>query len=190
MIDSLVNFLPRVNRVDVSSSFQVEQGNYTLVTLHRPSNVDSTSKLKEYLKTLNKISDVQPVIFPVHPRTKSKIQLHGLDQNLNMSLRLIDPVGYIDFLALVKNAAVIITDSGGIQEESTFLGVQCITCRDNTERPVTVDIGTNHLIGTDPSKIHQAALDILSGKYKKGMVPEFWDGKTSERIVRIIRHKL
>lgn len=190
MIDSLVNYLPLIDKIDIAKSFNLKPGNYTLVTLHRPSNVDEMDKLKDYLDILNRVAAIQPVIFPVHPRTRASIQKFGLDRHLDPSLHIIDPVGYIDFIALIKNASLIITDSGGIQEESTFLGVQCITCRENTERPVTVEIGTNHLVGTDPSAIYSKTAEILGGKIKKGRVPDLWDGKTSERIVRVINEWL
>jgi len=186
MIDSLVNYLPLINKINIAESFKLKPGHYTLVTLHRPSNVDDTEKLKNYLDILNRIAAIQPVIFPVHPRTRANIDTFNLNRQLNPALQIIDPVGYIDFIALIKNASLIITDSGGIQEESTFLGVQCITCRENTERPVTVEIGTNHLVGTDPSAIYSKTAEILGGKIKKGRIPDLWDGKTSERIVRII----
>jgi UDP-N-acetylglucosamine 2-epimerase (non-hydrolysing) len=190
MIDSLVQYLPLINKVSVAGSFRTEPGNYTLVTLHRPTNVDNTEKLADYLNMLNRIAEIQPVIFPVHPRTRANIEKFGLQQKLNPSLHIIDPAGYIDFIALIKNASLIITDSGGIQEESTFLGVQCITCRENTERPVTVEIGTNHLVGTDISAIFKKTTEILGGKIKKGRIPDLWDGKTAERIAGVILKRL
>jgi len=186
MIDSLVNYLPIIDKINIAETFKVKPGHYTLVTLHRPSNVDDTGKLRDYLDMLNRIAAFQPVIFPVHPRTRTNIEKFGLNRHLNPSLHIIDPVGYIDFIALIKNASLIITDSGGIQEESTFLGVQCITCRENTERPITVEIGTNHLVGTNSPAIYSKTAEILGGKIKKGRIPDLWDGNTAGRIVRVI----
>jgi UDP-N-acetylglucosamine 2-epimerase (non-hydrolysing) len=186
MIDSLVNYLPLIDKIDIRESFKLLPGNYTLVTLHRPSNVDEIGKLKDYLDILNKVAAIQPVVFPVHPRTRTNIEKFDLKRQLNPELHIIDPVGYIDFVALIKNASLIITDSGGIQEESTFLGVQCITCRENTERPVTVEMGTNHLVGTNPSAIYNKTTEILGGNIKQGRIPDLWDGKTAERIAEII----
>ena len=125
-------------------------------------------------------------MFPMHPRTLKNIQKHNLWEKIHPNIIITNPLGYFDFLALMKNAELVITDSGGIQEETTFLGVQCLTVRDNTERPVTVDIGTNQLVGTDISAIISAALEVLNGKIKKGRIPKLWDGKTAERIVNII----
>jgi len=154
--------------------------------LHRPSNVDSKEYLIELIDTLNAISKIRKLIFPIHPRTKDNIRKFQLESLLSNNIILTDPIGYIDFLALSSNAELIITDSGGIQEESTFLGVQCITVRNNTERPSTVEIGTNHLIGTDLSKVKKAALEVLKEKIKTGSIPPLWDGMTSERITKII----
>lgn len=184
MIDSLVHYIPKANLSKIHSKFQIQNFNYILVTLHRPSNVDSSENVRQILILLNKLAYKRKIIFPVHPRTKNNIE--KLNFKLNKNFILTDPIGYIDFLALTKNAELILTDSGGIQEESTYLGVQCLTIRDNTERPVTIEFGTNKLAGTDLKKVEEAAFEILNGKIKKGIVPELWDGHAAERIADVI----
>jgi len=138
---------------------------------------------------LNNISVEKKVVFPVHPRTKRNLEKFDLLKQFDKNVLLTDPLGYVDFLALAKDAELVITDSGGIQEETTFMGIQCITVRNNTERPVTVDIGTNHLIGTDLNHVKNAAFKILKGTKKKGSIPELWDGKTANRVVKILIDK-
>ena len=186
MIDSLVHYLPRTNTSAVFSTLGVQKNNYVLVTLHRPSNVDSKENLKEILTMLNTLSQQSPIIFPVHPRTRKNIESNGLNTMIEENIIVTEPFGYIDFLALIKNARLIVTDSGGIQEESTFLNVQCLTARENTERPVTVTVGTNRLLGTDWSIIRDVALDTLNGNNKNGAIPELWDGNSAQRIVDIL----
>ena len=159
---------------------------YILVTMHRPSNVDDKDKLIELLKMLNRLAEKRKVIFPIHPRTRNNIEKFGVDIKLNDNLIITDPIGYLDFIGLVKNAEVILTDSGGIQEESTYLGVQCVTLRRTTERPITVDIGTNHLVGDDFTEAERVVNEILTGKKKTGRIPDLWDGKAAERIVEIL----
>ncbi len=190
MIDSLVHFLPKAKKSDVLSTYHLKPSEYCLVTLHRPSNVDSDSFLKELLEVMNSLAGKIKIVFPVHPRTMKNIEAAELKNNLSRNLMLTEPAGYIDFLALIKNAGLIITDSGGIQEESTYLGVQCITVRENTERPVTVSLGTNRLIGTNLQKVKEAALDIINGEIKSGTIPPLWDGHTAERIADIILNNL
>lgn len=186
MIDSLIYFLPRTKNSNILSLLNVDNEKYVLATLHRPSNVDEKQQLKAIINLLNKIGEKRKVIFPVHPRTKKNIEYNSLDKSINKSVSLCEPLGYIDFITLVKNAELIITDSGGIQEESTYLGVQCITLRDSTERPITCEIGTNQLLGDDLNKAFESVLKILTGKIKKGNIPELWDGKAAERIVNIL----
>lgn len=186
MIDSLEQYLPRIRQSPILSKLKLEAGNYTLVTFHRPANVDDPAYLKELTGFLNEISVYAPVVFPVHPRTRIKLAENGLSEGFGEKILLLDPVGYTDFLHLTTKAKLVITDSGGIQEETTYLGVPCITVRDNTERPVTVTRGTNILAGTDLANVRKAAKEIMEGKLKKGHVPPLWDGKTAERIVRII----
>ena len=159
---------------------------YVLVTLHRPSNVDTKESLEKLVNFLNRLGKERKVVFPIHPRTKSNLEKFELLKNLNQSVIITDPIGYIDFQALIKNAELIVTDSGGIQEESTYLGVQCITLRTSTERPITVDIGTNQLIGIDLSKAEAACLNVLKGNKKIGKIPPLWDGESSNRIVDIL----
>ncbi len=190
MIDSLTNYLHKAKVSNIHNEYQLEKGKYVLVTLHRPSNVDTKEGLKALLHLLNTVAEKRKLLFPIHPRTKSNMIKFGLDNTLEENVILTDPIGYIDFLALTKDAELIITDSGGIQEESTYLGVQCITVRNNTERPITVEIGTNQLIGTDLSKVEKAALEVLDGKIKTGKIPELWDGKAAERIAEILFQKL
>lgn len=193
MIDSLIHYLPKAEKSEILKTYNLlvpakseltdEAGqptNYILVTLHRPSNVDNEENVKEIINLLNKLAEKRKIIFPMHPRTKAVIE--KLNLILNINIVLTDPIGYIDFLALMKNAELVITDSGGIQEETTFLGVQCITVRDNTERPITVEIGTNQLIGTDLEKVGIVASDILERTIKKGNIPDLWDGNTAQRI--------
>lgn len=189
MIDSMVQQSEKIDRSGILDDLCLEKSKYVLVTFHRPSNVDNPEKLKEITNLLNSIASRRKVIFPVHPRTKKNISEFSLSGSLNKNIILTDPIGYIEFQKLTKHAELIITDSGGIQEESTFLNIQCITVRDNTERPVTVDVGTNQLIGTDLEKVRVAAEDILNGKRKAGKIPELWDGKAAERIAGILLDK-
>jgi len=186
MIDSLLNNLAHINKSAVLDELMLQKSDYFLATLHRPGNVDNRDTLEKIIGILNKYAQTHKIIFPVHPRTRANLKDFGLDKDISENLLFCDPIGYIDFLCLVKNARLILTDSGGIQEESTFLGVQCITLRDNTERPSTVELGTNHLIGTDVSKIEATISAILDGKIKKGSLPPLWDGKAAQRICKTI----
>jgi UDP-N-acetylglucosamine 2-epimerase (non-hydrolysing) len=190
MIDSLIHFLPKATTSKILDQLQIEPKNYVLATLHRPSNVDEKDNLSSLVNLLNNISLKRKVIFPIHPRTKNKLDLFGILSSLNPDVILTDPIGYLDFIKLIKNCGLILTDSGGIQEESTYLGIQCITIRTTTERPVTVEMGTNHLAGDDYVKAEQIVIEVLNGKIKQGKIPEKWDGKTSERITEIISLKL
>jgi len=189
MIDSLHAALPRARQSRIHEQVGVRKGEYALATLHRPSNVDEPAALAKLLDVLGQTAANIPVVFPVHPRTRARLSADAaLRRQLEAApgLILIDPVGYLDFLALTSNARLVITDSGGIQEETTALGIPCLTVRKNTERPVTVEIGTNTLVGTDPSEIVPAAIAVLEGRGKKGRVPELWDGRAAERIARIL----
>jgi len=190
MIDSLVYFKPKVINSRILEKFKLTPKNYVLVTLHRPSNVDSKEQLIKLIELLNSLAENRKVLFPIHPRTLKNLTDFDLSNKIGENLILTEPIGYLDFLTLTINAELIVTDSGGIQEESTYLGVQCITLRTSTERPITVEIGTNQLLGNDLEKAEVAALEVLNGKIKKGQVPELWDGKAAERIVRIISEKL
>ncbi|MDR3610679.1 MAG: UDP-N-acetylglucosamine 2-epimerase (non-hydrolyzing) [Ignavibacteriaceae bacterium] len=185
MIDSLVNYLPKAENSQIFEKLKLHE-NYILITLHRPANVDSDIFISQLYKTLSVLSKHRKIVFPIHPRTRKNLELHSNNDEISERVIFTEPLGYIDFLALTKNAELIITDSGGIQEESTFLGVQCITVRDNTERPSTVEIGTNQLIGTNMEKVESAAIEVLGGKKKTGSIPELWDGSTAKRIVKIL----
>lgn len=190
MIDSLSHYLQKANMSRVLYEYELEPSEYILVTLHRPSNVDSIEFLEGLVNLFEILSKKRKIIFPVHPRTMKNLESSDLSKKLNENVILTEPIGYIDFLALTKNAELIITDSGGIQEESTYLHVQCLTVRENTERPVTVELGTNQLIGTDLKKVELAALEILNGETKKGKIPDLWDGNSAERIVEILKKVL
>lgn len=191
MIDTLTRLLPKATsrwqdlvRTLGSEGSGPALRNYGLVTLHRPSNVDDAVRLAELTAALSNISRDLPLIFPVHPRTRQRIR--ALAQRPAESIALVEPVGYLDFLALQQHARLVITDSGGIQEETTFLGVPCLTMRENTERPVTVTLGTNVLVGNDLRKLDREVRRILSGRIKPGSIPPLWDGNAGERIARIL----
>jgi UDP-N-acetylglucosamine 2-epimerase (non-hydrolysing) len=175
MIDSLVQLLPEA----MQSSNNVLPDRYALVTLHRPSNVDDSASLRNILKALLEVNEQLGVVFPVHPRTRQRIEQFGINVK---KLHLLEPLPYIEFLSLQRRAAVVITDSGGIQEETTYLGVPCLTLRSNTERPVTVNTGTNVLVGQDLGLLKLELSRILAGKGKKGSIPPLWDGHASDRI--------
>jgi UDP-N-acetylglucosamine 2-epimerase (non-hydrolysing) len=150
------------------------------MTLHRPANVDEESKLKELMQEIIDNSHGLPLVFPVHPRTAKILEhLEIKDEKLHA----VEPLGYLEFNYLVEHAKAVITDSGGITEETTVMGIPCMTLRDNTERPETITIGTNELLGTNPKAIKPAMKKLFSGEWKKGEIPELWDGKTSERII-------
>lgn len=188
MIDTLFRNVPRVTSREFAPSvgvrdFREAGGRYAVLTLHRPSNVDQKETLVPIWGAISEVARQVPVLFPVHPRTRGKIAAFGLD---SAGVTMIDPVGYLDMLYAVREAALVLTDSGGLQEETTALGVPCVTIRENTERPITVDIGTNYLAGTRPEAILAAAREILSGKAKKGGMPPLWDGRAAERIVDVL----
>jgi UDP-N-acetylglucosamine 2-epimerase (non-hydrolysing) len=161
---------------------------YGLITLHRPSNVDTPDSLRPLMRSIHKISSKIPLIFPLHPRTKNNLKRFDILQAVGQKGNIIytEPLGYLEFLNLLINAALVLTDSGGIQEEATFLNIPCITLRHNTERPVTVAMGTNYLVGTDPNKIEQTAFAIIDGNRKSCTIPPLWDGMASERIMDIL----
>ncbi len=184
MIDTLIQFLPKADEIFPKLKSELSLGTYGLVTLHRPSNVDEEATFLPMLQVLDSLSRELPLIFPVHPRTRQKWAAH-LDQ-CNPNLRAIEPQGYLEFLALQKNATVVITDSGGIQEETTYLGTPCFTLRENTERPITVTVGTNVLIGRNWELLRKGFHEALSGRRKQAGRPPLWDGKASERIAEIL----
>ena len=190
MIDTLLANRSRFRRPEVFDALQLTEGQYIMMTMHRPANVDEEAHLKALMEQI--ITNVQglPIIFPIHPRTaKIFYNLWGNEDNLRQlfpNLHIVEPMGYLEFNYMVERAKAVVTDSGGITEETTVMGVPCITLRDNTERPETCTIGTNELIGTNPSAV-KPALDLLfSGQWKKGAIPALWDGHTAERIVDIL----
>lgn len=183
MIDTLVKHRPRFQKPEVWDKLNLKKGGYIMMTLHRPANVDEEGKLKSLMQEIITHSNSLPLIFPVHPRTSKILQNLGIEDD---RLHLIDPLGYLEFNFLVENSKAVITDSGGITEETTVMGIPCMTLRDNTERPETVIIGSNELIGTDPSAIKPAMEKLFAGKWKTGSIPEKWDGKTAERIVAVL----
>lgn len=184
MIDTLVRLLPIANRQSPELLRRMGVSRFGLVTLHRPATVDLPEILLPLLDALNEISRELPIVFPMHPRTVAK--LGGTVHHYLPSLKIVEPLPYLDFLALQKHASVVVTDSGGIQEETTFLGIPCLTVRDNTERPITVSMGTNTVIGRDPTTLKDAVSKVLHGPRKKGETPPLWDGKAAQRIAEII----
>ena len=183
MIDTLRANESRLQKPDIWDQLDLQEKKYLVMTMHRPANVDEEAKLKNFMETIIANSGDFPIVFPIHPRTAKVFEKLGLDSD---KLKLVDPLGYLEFNYLVKGALAVITDSGGITEETTVMGVPCMTLRDNTERPETCEIGTNELIGTDIKAIPPAMEKLLSGNWKKGSIPELWDGKTAERIVAIL----
>jgi UDP-N-acetylglucosamine 2-epimerase (non-hydrolysing) len=188
MIDSLRYFLPVAQKSRIGEELGLQNASgwrrFAVLTLHRPSNVDSIESLGRLLGAIDAVAAEVPVIFPVHPRTQQRLAAAG--KSHHPQLRIVPPVGYLDFLSLLSRATLVLTDSGGIQEETTALGVPCLTLRENTERPVTVSEGTNQVVGTQPEKIIAAAREVLAGKGKQGRVPPLWDGHAAERIVEIL----
>lgn len=182
MIDTLVRLLPEARLPELPHF----QGRCALVTLHRPSNVDNPERLGALVQALGRISREIPVVFPVHPRTRLRCKENGILTSGFLAMHLCEPLGYLEFLALEKSAVVVITDSGGIQEETTYLGVPCLTMRENTERPITVTQGTNRLIGSDLERLHQEIQLILRGRGKKGQIPDLWDGRAAVRTAEVI----
>jgi UDP-N-acetylglucosamine 2-epimerase (non-hydrolysing) len=192
MIDSLLASRARADQLPVLERLGLSRGGYAVCTLHRPANVDDPSRLRGLLEALAFVSRRLPLVFPVHPRTREAIGSAGLQGLLTSApgIRLADPMGYLEFLALTSQARLILTDSGGLQEESTALGIPCLTLRENTERPVTVTAGTNVLVGTDPARIREEATRALDGEGKHGRTPELWDGRTAERIAALYERVL
>jgi UDP-N-acetylglucosamine 2-epimerase (non-hydrolysing) len=185
MIDSLLFYRPIAERSTILDELSLEPGRYGLVTLHRPSNVDDPQGLGGILGVFDELGGACPLVFPIHPRTRKIMETNKLSVRPDR-LRVLDPVGYLDFVKLMMHARLVLTDSGGIQEETTALGVPCLTIRENTERPITVEIGTNRLVGVSPEKILAEARAVLAGRTNAGRVPELWDGRASGRIVRAI----
>jgi UDP-N-acetylglucosamine 2-epimerase (non-hydrolysing) len=181
MIDTLLANRERAAARPIRASMDLERGGYGLVTLHRPANVDDPDVLDPLVDALEKVAESCPLVFPVHPRTRQAVAERGPLRNISV----IDPTGYLDFLALEEGAALVLTDSGGVQEETTALGVPCLTLRDNTERPITVDEGTNRVVGTEPNRIIEAAIDVLDNGVAP-RCPALWDGRAGERIAAVL----
>ena len=182
MIDTLVRLLPQAQppRIDALAT------RYALVTLHRPSNVDDGPTLQRLMTTLQQVSDELQVVFPIHPRTRARLHTFNLTVADDTRFLLLEPLGYLEFLALQRQATLVITDSGGVQEESTYLRVPCLTARDNTERPITVELGTNVLVGQNMKLLRTEVNRILAGAFKAGTIPQLWDGRAGERIADVI----
>jgi UDP-N-acetylglucosamine 2-epimerase (non-hydrolysing) len=187
MIDTLVRLLPLTDDAPLIDTLALRNGHgprpFALVTLHRPSNVDDPRSLRNLITALRTVAEDMPVVFPMHPRTRARMAESGIDAD---RLKILEPLGYLEFLGLQRRAAVVITDSGGIQEETTFLGVPCLTMRENTERPVTITTGTNQLIGRDMDRLVAEARRVLNGTQKPGGIPPLWDGRAAERIADCI----
>ncbi|MDI6780763.1 MAG: UDP-N-acetylglucosamine 2-epimerase (non-hydrolyzing) [bacterium] len=192
MIDTLLKYKRQAEETNVLKNLGLESNDYCLLTLHRPSNVDDRDGLKNILGALEEIQRNILVIFPVHPRTRTKIQgfeMQGWIDQMK-GLRLIHPVSYLEFLGLMSKAQFVLTDSGGIQEETTVLGIPCLTLRENTERPVTVEIGTNIVIGIDQKRILEESKKLINGDKKQGAIPKYWDGNAAGRIVEILLREI
>jgi len=186
MIDSLFKHLARAKESEVRRNLGVSDQEYAVLTLHRPSNVDDAETLGRIVDALEEISDRLPIVFPVHPRTRKTISEFGFGDRIKKAkgLRLVEPLGYLDFLGLFSQSRLVLTDSGGLQEETTVLGIPCLTLRENTERPITVEQGTNTIVGTNPEKITNAAFAALNGSLTTSrQVPALWDGHTADRIL-------
>lgn len=189
MIDSLLFYLEKAESSRVLDDLGLAPGGYVLVTLHRPSNVDDPARLDGIMGALGEIARTAPVVFPVHPRTRRMIEGSPVGAADRSGMRLVDPLGYLDFVKAERHARIVITDSGGIQEETTVLGIPCLTVRENTERPITIELGTNVLVGVDPARIRDEAFRILGGAVRPHRVPPLWDGRTAGRIAEILeRH--
>jgi UDP-N-acetylglucosamine 2-epimerase (non-hydrolysing) len=192
MIDSLIYFREKASHSKILEELGITPKQYILMTMHRPHNVDNEKGLRDILEIIKNAASHRDVVFAIHPRTESRYKSYGLYEELSNieQLHLLPPQGYFEFLKLMDNAELIITDSGGIQEETTYLQVPCMTFRDSTERPVTVDLGTNFLMkDLNPKTVRVQMESILSGNSKKGTIPPLWDGKASERIANILVEK-
>jgi len=181
MIDALVHYLPKIENSTILDDLSLKPREYIVVTLHRPSNVDNPENLVKIFNEFKKIAEKIKIVFPIHPRTKRTLQSANIDYE-HPNILLIEPVGYISFIKLVKNSLIVLTDSGGIQEETTYLKIPCLTLRKNTERPITAEIGTNKLIGIEYNKIAEECFETINNPPKNSQIPPLWDGKAAERI--------
>lgn len=195
MIDTLLKHKEKAREVGlINKEWRIKPGGFATLTLHRPSNVDDPEIFGGLLKALHEISRELPIIFPIHPRTRKMAEQFGFSHYFSRGetvegIWITEPLGYMEFLHLNMNARLVLTDSGGLQEETTVLGVPCITLRNNTERPITCEVGTNFLVGNSPGKVLECARRILDGDIPKGRVPEKWDGRAAERIVQVLLEK-
>jgi len=187
MIDTLLRHRDKAEKSLILDDLQLREKKFAVATIHRPANVDDEGTLTRIMSVLHVIGNDAPVVFPIHPRTKQRLASWNI-KNDPEKIIFTDPLGYLDFLKLVSSACVVLTDSGGIQEETTILKVPCLTLRENTERPCTVEIGSNQLVGTDPEKILSAYQAVQRGKIKAGNIPPLWDGNAAERIVTVLRN--
>lgn len=192
MVDSLLSSLSKAEQSPVLSELGLEKGRYAVLTLHRPSNVDDPATLMEILAALDVVQRELPIVFPVHPRTRKNLSAPDMAAKVAAmpGLKLIDPAGYLDFLRLTSCARIVLTDSGGIQEETTILKVPCLTLRENTERPITVEMGTNRLVGTDAKAIAAAFQEAMAGNVRPSQPPPMWDGHAAVRIEKILAEEL
>jgi UDP-N-acetylglucosamine 2-epimerase (non-hydrolysing) len=188
MIDSLVYFMQKAQQSDILKRMNLNGYPYALITLHRPNNVDIKENFEKLLDAFAVIQKELKIVFPIHPRSLKMVHSFGLGGRIESmkNLLMIDPVGYLDFMQLMRQAKLVLTDSGGIQEETTYLGVPCLTMRDNTERPVTVNVGTNIIVGSDTQCIIKESTKIIHHETKSGKIPDLWDGHAAERIVKIV----
>ncbi len=195
MIDTLLKNLEKASKstiVDELRSKECVNGDgFAVLTMHRPSNVDDPAVFSRILDALDVVQQDMPILFPIHPRTRKNIAEYGLQGHVDRlpNLHLLEPIGYLDFLKLTSSANIVLTDSGGIQEETTVLKIPCITLRENTERPVTAEIGSNQIVGTDTEKIVAAYKNVMSGHWREPQVPPLWDGRAAERIVQSLQEK-
>ena len=188
MIDALLQHLPAARALDLPGRLGLSRGEYVVSTLHRPSNVDQPGPLGVLVEALAEVARELPVVLPLHPRTRQKLEQFGLTRQA-APLRLLEPLGYTEMASLTDGAAVVLTDSGGLQEETTALGVPCVTLREQTERPVTLTEGTNTVVGTDPARILAAVEETLASGGKRGRRPELWDGRAAERIAAVLAQR-
>jgi UDP-N-acetylglucosamine 2-epimerase (non-hydrolysing) len=192
MIDTLLANKAKAEQSTILDDLKLTSGNYAVLTLHRPSNVDDPAVFGRLLEALAVVQKDMPVIFPIHPRTRKTLETSSLGDTYRRltNIRGIDPVGYLDFLKLMAHARLVLTDSGGIQEETTILKVPCLTLRENTERPITAEVGSNRIVGTNPANIIAAYQDVLAGRGRKPQQPPLWDGQAAQRIVDIMAEKI
>jgi UDP-N-acetylglucosamine 2-epimerase (non-hydrolysing) len=188
MIDTLLKNREKAEQSAILDDLGLQPRNYGALTLHRPSNVDNTETFGRLLNAIGEIQEDLPIIFPIHPRTRKNLPGLGLQDRVDAmaNLRLLDPIGYLDFLKLTANATIVLTDSGGIQEETTILKVPCLTIRENTERPITAEVGSNQIVGTDPEAILSAYRNVMDGRRPEPQTPPLWDGQAAQRIAEIL----